>query len=390
MPLTRHFYKEDEVAAALFLCMLRGRSREATFWCLEMLDSGLADDLLRVLRETWFYGFGVRCFGWLRAFEAAAAADELDPDIFLGLVCGLSRMGSYRDGTMLALLGLREGTQPDRVNNETEGTLEGFFRAACAERRVATAWLAARAAGEGGGAWLEAVLGGRQRGEAAALIAQGAWSPCQRRALGVAVASLRDAEFTASWGASPSIELPAEVGEEIEAARAALGPRARRRFPIPFECLYWLTERGRRLTVYESNEKEMFRLERPTGIWNSGYWDSVAEQYGGWEAIRSDDDAREAFYDTEFPDDIPDEWSSKEREKSHGRGVLQPGGRATGAEWIRRIFAGRVGSYLIWQGVEDCVLPPVESLGEAWEALGAVDIAGWNLRGAGKRALVTE
>ena len=33
------------------------------------------------------------------------------------------------------------------------------------------------------------------------------------------------------------------------------------------------------------------------------------------------DKARESFYDTYFPDDIPDEWSLAERAKSHGRGA---------------------------------------------------------------------
>jgi hypothetical protein len=156
------------------------------------------------------------------------------------------------------------------------------------------------------------------------------------------------------------------------------------------ESLYWRTDRGRRLTVYESNDKELLRLERPTGIWNSGYWDSVAEEHGGWGAVRSDDDAREAFYEACFPDDIPDEWSSKEREKSHGRGVLQPGGKATGTEWVRRMFTGRVSSYLIWQGVEECQLPSVETLEEAWEGITALDAEGWTLRGAGKRVLIAE
>ena len=33
------------------------------------------------------------------------------------------------------------------------------------------------------------------------------------------------------------------------------------------------------------------------------------------------DEHKEAFYDTYFPDDIPDEWSLESREMSHGRGL---------------------------------------------------------------------
>ncbi len=43
---------------------------------------------------------------------------------------------------------------------------------------------------------------------------------------------------------------------------------------------------------------------------------------GSWKHIRKADEIREAFYDMYFPDDIPDEWSAKDREKSHGYGLL--------------------------------------------------------------------
>lgn len=387
MPLTRHLYREDEVAAALFWCILRGRAREACFWCLEMLDSGLADALLDVHRQAWLYGFGARCLGWLRAFEAAAAEDAIDPDAILGLTCALCRLGAHRDGTVLAFLGM-EVAQPDRVAGETGETLEGFFAAAIAERRAAAAWMAARAAGEECEVWLERTLRERGRANTWDLLLQGTWAPWARRAVAVAAAALRDPEYAASWGIEPIIELPAEVADEIEAARAATGRRARRRFPIPIECLYWMTERGRSQTVYQSNDKELLRLERPAALWNSGYWDAAAEEHGGWEAVRSDDDAREAFYEAEFADDIPDEWSAKERGKSHGGGVLQPGAVARGTDWVRRMFAGRISSYLVWQGVEQCVLE-AENLTAAWE-LPPVDASGWDLRGTGKRVLVAE
>jgi hypothetical protein len=36
------------------------------------------------------------------------------------------------------------------------------------------------------------------------------------------------------------------------------------------------------------------------------------------------DDHLESFYETYFPEDIPDEWSLKSREMSHGRGLGKP------------------------------------------------------------------
>ena len=39
--------------------------------------------------------------------------------------------------------------------------------------------------------------------------------------------------------------------------------------------------------------------------------------------IFPDDDTLEQFFDTYFPDDIPDEWSKEDQLKSHGRGVQE-------------------------------------------------------------------
>ncbi len=36
-----------------------------------------------------------------------------------------------------------------------------------------------------------------------------------------------------------------------------------------------------------------------------------------------DDDVIEAFYAAYFPDDIPDEWSAADQQKSHGRGCAE-------------------------------------------------------------------
>jgi hypothetical protein len=48
------------------------------------------------------------------------------------------------------------------------------------------------------------------------------------------------------------------------------------------------------------------------------FWTRVIEEEVPW----LDDDRKEAFYDLYFPDDIPDEWSRQDQEKSHGFGCL--------------------------------------------------------------------
>jgi hypothetical protein len=54
------------------------------------------------------------------------------------------------------------------------------------------------------------------------------------------------------------------------------------------------------------------------------FWDDVIGNYkrnGVWVS----EDAEEAFYEEYFPDDIPDEWTKADKERSHGKGLLKPG-----------------------------------------------------------------
>jgi hypothetical protein len=47
----------------------------------------------------------------------------------------------------------------------------------------------------------------------------------------------------------------------------------------------------------------------------------VEEETGAVQFL--DDDSLEKFYELYFPDDIPDEWSTVDQQKSHGRGCLE-------------------------------------------------------------------
>ena len=47
--ITRHFYKQDEVLAALVFCICTNRSREAVFWAQELIDSNLILECFQTL-----------------------------------------------------------------------------------------------------------------------------------------------------------------------------------------------------------------------------------------------------------------------------------------------------------------------------------------------------
>lgn len=114
-------------------------------------------------------------------------------------------------------------------------------------------------------------------------------------------------------------EISPEIQVKLDEWKALEGRRARREFRIRTEALGPSCARASQRNT-ESNLQEL--REPLAALKGCPYWETVAEDMGGWKAIRKSDDHKEAFYDLYFPDDIPDEWSAADQEKSHGRGIL--------------------------------------------------------------------
>ena len=344
MPLTRHLYAEDEVVAALQFCVLRGRTLEAAFWSEELIYSDMADQLLIALRQIWLYGFGIGALSWFREFQRVAEQDELGVEELIGLVIGLCRLGlkGRRDTTYLILAGTTAAAEQANYSIAPKelGGAGAYFLACIEQGRCISAWRALWHI-DTGILHLAAKEKHRDAGVQACNLL------VEYPALAVAALCLVKGELAARL-AEPLLGSLSEV-EKARADWPPLGRRSRRHYPIPHECLYWLTARGA-ITVYESSEKTLRgSLERPGKLWGSIYWDTVAEAFGGWEGIRSDPEQRMAFYDTHFPDDTPDEWSAAEREKSHGRGALQPGTTPAAEKFLHTWF-GKLSSAVIWNG----------------------------------------
>jgi len=340
MPLTKHLYREDEVLAAMQFCVLRGRIEESVFWCQELLDSGMADALLGALKQIWLLGFGVAALPWYTLYRDIAAADALDPEATLRLVVGLARTPRRggRDTSFFALL--YTSAPPDRVNATTPP--RDFLTAAILQGRATSAWQV----------WDKtpsSILAAAQlkHGDIGTQVVAAIDEP----AIQLAALCLSAPELKRRWTAAIPTEIPSEVAAALQIWTAATGHRSRRAYTIPPDCLYWLTARGN-TSVYCSTERELRgSLERPEKLWGSAYWDDIAEEYGGWAAIRDDDEQREAFYASHFPDDISDEWSVADRKVSHGAGTLQPGTEASATRFLRTWF-GDIPSAVVWNGFE--------------------------------------
>jgi hypothetical protein len=50
---TRHFYNQSEVIAALKRALINKKHEEAAFWCLELIDSAMYDELLEAIFEIY-------------------------------------------------------------------------------------------------------------------------------------------------------------------------------------------------------------------------------------------------------------------------------------------------------------------------------------------------
>jgi hypothetical protein len=121
---------------------------------------------------------------------------------------------------------------------------------------------------------------------------------------------------------------------------ASVGRRERRVHQIPNSCLYGTTLRGRSKWA-QNNFTQLYNIEKY--LVGCPFWDEVLEEYAdidekgtiNWNS----DDKMEEFYEKYFPDDIPDEWSKKDQQKSHGDGVLSPTDKPTIWKYSRNFMS---------------------------------------------------
>lgn len=289
--LTRHLYRIDEVKASCKLTLTLKNYREALFWSLELIDTLMEDDLRSIMIDVWFESVGHISYPLL--------LDVLETDDLLGCVgafCSVGRDASIF--TLMALGCLDWKKQPDRVvpsSKFANDALSTCILRAIRQGKVVFAWTLLRC----NWSWdlipvdsrLIALKEYGWRGRAAALI-----SVCGKKFAWKPIKKYIDEALYTEW---TSLE----------------GRRERRVYKI--RPILYGTERSicsRSLTNIQEVREPL------TALHGSPYWDAVAEEFGGWRPIYKNDESKEAFYELYFPDDIPDEWSTGDQEKSHGLG----------------------------------------------------------------------
>lgn len=370
--LTRHLYRYDEVRAALLWCIVSRRTTEGLFWAQELLDSGCHTELFQTLFEGWLWSVGISRLEWFRQFWLLFEKSDVNEEELLLLVNSLLRLPT-RDSTTLQLL-LRGPTQSvERLpptpktelflstvatitNTPLKQNLVRCFRLG----KATTAWILAcqLLREEGEDAWweflsrIELVSQGcpstRQcfegfRGACDSLFPEDESIRLACQATAIGFLCLSSSKQTKSIYVLPEVLIDSHSASCLAEWKSLEGRRKRRVYTPPSDCLHWMTSRG--CNPYTKTTLKEVRNLSIDVLREKGcpFWQEVLDERNPWQ----NDDAFEEFWDTYFPDDIPDEWSLEDQKKSHGSGVLRPTEEASFSKLVYRWFL-RVPSLLIW------------------------------------------
>jgi hypothetical protein len=368
----RHLYRYDEVRAALLWCIVHRRIPEGLFWTQELLDSGCHTELFQVLFEGWLWSVGISRFEWLRHYWILFEKPDVDEEELVQLVYGLLRL-PMRDSTTLQLLVRGRCQTIERLpptpkterflpiishlaNTPLKETLVRYFRLG----KVVSAWIVAVQLlnQEGEDAWWTFL-------SQYELCSQG--SPCARQcfdafqsictslfpnddsiriacqATAIGFLCLSPLNQTKSSYVLPEMPMDSHSASSLKEWKGLEGRRARRVYMPPSDCLSWMTSRG--CNPYTKTTLKEVRTLSIDTLREKGcpFWQDALDTTNPW----LNDDAFEEFWDTYFPDDIPDEWSLEDQKQSHGPGVLRPGEQPSVGKLAYKWFL-RVPSLLIW------------------------------------------
>jgi hypothetical protein len=322
--LTIHLYRKEEALAALRWAIICKNYTESIFWGLELFDSDLMSEAIDILLKTWITQIGYCINGWtfLSDLIRLQQADEYSRDDFIHQLYCWSQLKTM-DSTAFHLL-IRGSTTstgiiPQFQHSKEYTNINDSFNDCLKRGKILEAWLFARAL-DTQEVWLilQTICPGRNK----ELLNLRALSLSERERLASAfvLVSINEETWVTANTTFQQRPIPRELKEKLEAWDSEISLRKRRAFKVRPEAMTYISARSTMQTS-ESTESDISENLEVT-LRQSPYWQSVLEDYhidGSWKTDRY----KEMFYNTYFPyadDDIPDEWSSADREKSHGRG----------------------------------------------------------------------
>ena len=353
MPLTRHFYAIDEVQAAIIYTGSRGIPKETAFWCHELVISGHASETISALFESWLWHRGPFHLYWLIEATKRLGGSEISEEDILSMAQQLSTC-SIKDRSLWTLFTVSASDPEslfDRVTPRsppvpfpTDDPLEQYFIRAIHQHKSGAAWWAAlHLSNERCWSLMEwyrdYVIATESalkdvfdaiRGYEQLLGYQAEAYDNAMRALALLSLCLTAEQRRLSLSAIPSSMTFSSEWDCV------IGRKAGRVYPIPYYGIYGVTVRGR-MRQTDTTLSGLFDIKR--AVRGCAVWDEIIE-------MDSSDSSDSSFYHTYFPDDIPDEWTAKEKEMSHGCGILQRTEQVTLWGYTKRYLTSR--SRLLW------------------------------------------
>ena len=320
--LTLHLYRKDETLSAMRWAIATHNLAESVYWALELYDSDMESDAIKMLQYLWITQIG---FGSWTSLKTLIELKELDRNEWISLIVSWARIKEH-DSTAFHLL-IRGTTTPidwkARFHHSNDYLdLHEALRDTIRRGKLTEAWLIGRGI-DYETQWSIIEDLGLQRGRTNDLqvLRKSSLSKTEQCAAAIILVSLDETRWSKATIPLDTRKIPVELQEAIDEWDSEESIRKRRVYSVRPEAITYLCERGE-IPGNESFDSDLTENFLQT-LLESSCWSAILADYmenGEWKS----DDYNEMFYSTYFPsvtDDIPDEWSKNDREKSHARGI---------------------------------------------------------------------
>jgi hypothetical protein len=317
--LSKHLYRIDEVLSSLRWSIITHNITETAFWTIELYQTGLIQECLELLESIWVYHIGFGSFFLFQLILHIYEEGDVSEEDLVSIACAFARR-KLCDSTTFHLL-LRGSTFIKPFPHSKEYLTAQEAISDCLTRgKLQEAWQISKCLPEEELWLILENLVSKERKEALCIVKE--LRECRRESLALGFILVNLDEIT--WlNSQETIEnkIPIETSKAIEEWQSEKSMRKRRAIQPKINALLYLTQRSQQ-TPYVSSEPDI-QLNLLENLLHSEYWKMILDGFlleGKWKSARH----KELFYDTYFPQDIPDEWSLADREKSHGRGLGKP------------------------------------------------------------------
>jgi hypothetical protein len=391
MSLSRHFYNQDEIEAALLYSSSRSIPNESLFWTQELILSNCSSEAISILFQSYLWNTGPLRLQMLMDVYKSLAKDEISEDFILLATYQLSTIRhTNRDTSLWNILVLtlqNPNKIPDTITRKTPNVLpsddpkEIYFVRAIYQQKARSAW------------WISQYIKTDRVWELLCWVAENIhtkyasqYKDCLEalmnyekllgyksaeydviiRCAAVLMMCINEKQQEQSF--KPLIsEIDSENLKTLDEWVKLVGRKERRVYQIPNACLYGTTVRGRSKWT-QSNLTQLYNIEE--NLVGSPCWVEILSSYAELTENNKinwfSDDKMEEFYNKYFEDDIPDEWSLTDKLQSHGYGLLSPNEKPNIAKYSRNYLTKIphlawntnkiVNSYLETLDINDCLV----------------------------------